>query len=256
MTGKAPSAASCAKCGAAASGRFCTSCGTALEPVACARCGGTVPAASKFCPECGQATSATAAKADRRNLVPWAIGAGLLVVILALVARQESGNRPDAAPTAPLAGAGEAGTPPDISQMTPRERFDRLYNRVMQASEAGDTATVAQFTPMALMAYADLDQVDADARYHAAMLRMHTGDNPGAAALADSILIDQPGHLFGWLIRGALARFGRNDAALSQAQADFLRNYEAESAAGRPEYADHKTALDRFKAQAEGKPAP
>jgi hypothetical protein len=121
----------------------------------------------------------------------------------------------------------------------------------MQASESGDTAQVAQFTPMALLAYADLPEVDADARYHAAMLRMHTGDPAGARALGDSILIDQPGHLFGWLIRGALARWDRDDAALAQSQADFLRNYEPEIAAGRPEYADHRFALDQFKSQAE-----
>ena len=38
---------------------------------------------------------------------------------------------------------GPAGTPPDISNMSPKERYDRLYNRVMRAAESGDQATVA-----------------------------------------------------------------------------------------------------------------
>ena len=57
-----------------------------------------------------------------------------------------------------------AGAAPDISQLSPRERFDRLFNRIMQAAEQGDTAQVRRFTPMALGAYAQLDTIDADAR--------------------------------------------------------------------------------------------
>ena len=41
--------------------------------------------------------------------------------------------------------------------MTPRERFDRLFNRIMQAAERGDSAQVERFTPMALGAYHQLD---------------------------------------------------------------------------------------------------
>ena len=60
--------------------------------------------------------------------------------------------------------------------MSPRERFDRLYNRIMTAAENGDEGTVTNFTPMALSAYSMLDTVDADARYHAALIKLHTGD--------------------------------------------------------------------------------
>jgi hypothetical protein len=136
--------------------------------------------------------------------------------------------------------------------MTPRERFDRLYNRVMQASEAGDTASVARFTPMALLAYTGLDQVDADARYHAAMLRLHTGDPDGARALADSILTAAPGHLFGYLVRGALARWDGNQPELQAVSREFVSRYPEELKAGRPEYRDHQVALERFLQQAKG----
>jgi hypothetical protein len=144
-----------------------------------------------------------------------------------------------------------AGPAPDISQMTPRERFDRLFNRVMQAAERRDTAQVERFTPMALGAYAQLDSVNADARYHAAELRLQVGDMSGALALADTILARNPGHLFGYIVRGTAAGFQGDTAAARQADREFLSHYQAERAANRIEYREHEPAIERFKQQAE-----
>jgi hypothetical protein len=138
------------------------------------------------------------------------------------------------------------GVPPDISNMSPRERFDRLYNRVMSAAQGGDEATVRRFTPMALLAYSQLDSLDADARYHAALLEVHTGDVAGPTALADTILAQNPGHLFGYVIQGTVARWQKNQKALGRAYAGFLQHYDAELKARRPEYADHKASIDEF----------
>ncbi|MGE0552908.1 MAG: zinc ribbon domain-containing protein [Gemmatimonadales bacterium] len=240
--------AACPKCGATASGRFCSECGTAVTPGSCRQCGKPVPSASKFCPECG-APAGGGPHRGRGDLIPWIVGAGLLVVILVLVARQDRAAAPEA-PAAPFAGAAGGGAPPDISNLSPRERFDRLYNRVMQASESGDTAQVAQFTPMALMAYGDLGQVDADARYHAAMLRLHTGDPAGAQFLADSILAEHPSHLFGLMVEGAIARWNQDDAGRTRVERAYLAAYEKEIASGLPEYREHQTALENFRSQA------
>jgi hypothetical protein len=146
--------------------------------------------------------------------------------------------------------AGPAGPAPDISRMTPRERFDRLFNRIMQAAEQGDTGQVVRFTPMALGASAQLDTEDADARYHAAVLRLQTGDAAGADALADTILAQDPGHLFGYVVRGAAARLRGDSAALARSRRDFLARFPAESAAGRPEYRDHAPVIEEFKSEA------
>lgn len=146
----------------------------------------------------------------------------------------------------------EAAVAPDISALSPRERFDRLFNRVMRAAEQGDEATVSNFAPMALGAYAMLDAVDADARYHAALIALHTGNIPGASALADTILAEAPGHLFGYVVRGTIARFERNDAVLRQAYRDFLAHYPAEQKRARPEYEDHARALEEFRSSAGG----
>ncbi|MGE3616518.1 MAG: hypothetical protein AB7L66_11660 [Gemmatimonadales bacterium] len=155
---------------------------------------------------------------------------------------------PAAAPeaAAPFAGQAADGGPPDLSQMSPREQFDRLYNRVMQASEAGDQATVTQFSPMALQAYGMLDEFDADARYHAAMIRLTTGDAAGAAALADTILAGNPNHLLGLVVQANVARARKDDNGFRKAQQRFLAEYATEEAAGHQEYADHKVILDQF----------
>jgi hypothetical protein len=146
---------------------------------------------------------------------------------------------------------GATGPAPDISTMTPQERFDRLFNRIMQAAERGDSVEVERFTPMALGAYQQLDSRDADARYHAAVLHLQVGDFAPALALADSILTESPGHLFGYLVRGTVARLQNNPAAQAQAERDFLAHYAQETAAKRVEYLEHQPALDEFKKEAE-----
>jgi hypothetical protein len=213
-------------------------------------CGSPLAPGVRFCPVCGRATAAGAEPrgADR---TPWIIAgaalAGLLVVVLLMLLR----GAPQSAAVAPVADADPgpmaAGAPPDISNMSPRDRFDRLYNRVMQAAQSGDEATVTRFTPMALTAYAQLDTLDADARYHAALLEVHTGDVAGPTAQADTILKQSPGHLFGYIIQGTVARWQKNQQGLERAYAGFLSHYDAELKAGRVEYEEHKMSLDEFR---------
>jgi hypothetical protein len=149
------------------------------------------------------------------------------------------------------ANGGPAGPAPDISAMTPRERFDRLYNRIMQASERGDSAEVGRFTPMALGAYEQLDRINVDARYHAAVLHLQVGDFAAARALADTILTESPGHLFGLVVRGEAAKLQGNPRARAQAQRDFLARYDAEMGAKRLEYLEHRPVVEEFKAEAD-----
>jgi hypothetical protein len=186
-----------------------------------------------------------------RWFVTGAVVAAVLVGGVALLLRgggvTPSAVAPAGGPEAPFAAGGAgAGPPPDISNMSPRERFDRLYNRVMQAAESGDEATVTTFTPMALSAYGMLDTIDADARFHAALIKLHTGDVPGANALADSILAQSPGHLFGYIVRGTVARFNKDDAGLKRSYADFLAHYDAEQKAARREYGEHPRSIADF----------
>lgn len=187
----------------------------------------------------------------------WLFAGVLSVGLVGFIAYRVAADKP--APEVPaMANAGSAGgvggpaapagqAPPDISQMTPRERFDRLFNRIMTAAEQRDSAQVQRFTPMALGAYAQLDQFDADARYHAAVLHLQVGDTGSARALADTILAETPGHLFGYVIRGSAAEIAKDQSGLAAARRDFARAFPAESASGRPEYRDHAPVIEEFR---------
>lgn len=250
----------CPACGTAAAGNFCSACGASLVRRTCAGCRAELSAQARFCHRCGRPAGAAPARAPlpSRERTAWIVAGGACLLLLAAILLKVVREAP--APAAPdMANAGAAtgdgapagGTPPDISRMTPRERFDRLFNRVMQAGEQNDTAQVERFTPMALGAYAQLDSVNADARYHAAVLRLQVGDVRGALALADTILARNPGHLFGYIVRGTAAATRGDTATARRAARDFLSHYDAELAANRIEYREHQPALEDFKRQAQ-----
>ena len=143
--------------------------------------------------------------------------------------------------------------PPDISQMSPEERANRLFNRVMMLAEAGKQDSVQFFLPMALGAYAQLPALDPDARYHVGMLQLAGGDANGALAQADTIRQSIPTHLFIYVLRAHAYQELGNSAAERRAYADFLRNEPAELARKRPEYGQdaHQNALNNFHAEAQ-----
>jgi hypothetical protein len=146
-----------------------------------------------------------------------------------------------------------SGRAPDISQLTPQERFLRLNNRVMEAASQGDSTTVINFTPMALGAYAQLDTVSQDDRYHAAILNAQVGRLAEALALADTMLRITPGYLLAYAVRGDIAGFQHDSTRMRAAYRDFQKAWPAESAARRAEYVDHQNVLDEFRKRAEGK---
>jgi hypothetical protein len=247
----------CPSCGAPVSGRFCSACGTSLTPRGCSHCGATLSPQARFCHRCGEPVDAepAAARPPGANGRAWLVAAALCAILLGgIVWRVERDQPAPAIPQMANPGAGAAGSPdvptgaaPDISRMSPRERFDRLFNRIMEAAQRGDSAQVLRFTPMALGAYTQLDTVDADARYHAAVLRLQTGDLAGARALGDTILRNSPGHLLGYVVLGSAAELAGDSAAAARARSEFDSHYAAESAADRPEYRDHAPVIEEFK---------
>jgi hypothetical protein len=146
-------------------------------------------------------------------------------------------------------GGNRPGAPPDISQMTPRERFLRLHDRVMSAAGSGDTATANRFTPMAIAAYGMLDSIDIDARYHAGALYIRAGNASAALALADSIQAESKDNLMAELLRLEVAQAQKNPAAETRARTAFLAHYDAQMAVKRPEYEEHKVMLADLRKQ-------
>jgi hypothetical protein len=202
------------------------------------------------------------ARSERTTwIVAWSAVALFIALIVYYVNHRTSGVAgPDMANAGNAGPAGAAGTPgagpgtrpgapPDISQMTPRERFLRLHDRVMGAAESGDTATANRFAPMAIAAYGMLDSVDIDARYHAGALYIRTGDNRAALALADTIQAESKNNLMAELLRLEVAQAQKNQSAETRARTAFLSHYDAQLALNRPEYVEHKAMLADIRKQ-------
>jgi hypothetical protein len=266
----------CTACGATASGRFCNQCGAAIAAT-CRQCGAALEKGSRFCGECGtpvpggSAPPETAAAGGspvaallREPRLPWVV-AGLigLALIAALViprareaggAGAETAQTPSAAPQqAPLAGgagAGGTGTPPDLSQMTPREAADRLFNRVMTAVSQGDTAQAARFLPMAIAAYQQVPELNADGRYHLATLHLVNGGYLAAGGQAQALLAANPNHLFGLFIAARAADGVGDREGAAELYRRFLTAYDTEFAKPLPEYREHAQGLPGMRDEA------
>jgi len=165
---------SCPNCGQSTTGQFCSHCGTSLT-------GALTPVTKNV-----------------QKILPWiAIGISIIALVVALAALFNRGSnavspipaRFSQSLSTPLS---ETGQPPDLSSMTPREAADRLFNRVMAASENGNNAEVSQFTPMALQAYHNLGTLDNDARYHVALLHLSANNSQSAQAQIDLLRKSEP----------------------------------------------------------------
>lgn len=265
-------ARTCPSCGAAAAGAFCSECGARVGPRTCSACQAPLSPQAQFCHRCGQPAAAAARRSaggvPASERTAWYVAAAAVTLLLALIVFKVVRDRPAAAApdmanagnsapgTAPgspdAGGALPTGRAPDISNLSPAERFLRLNNRVMDAAARADSATVVNFTPMALGAYSQLDSVTNDERYHAAVLHAQVGQIAAAQALTDTMLLRSPGYLLAYTLRGEIAEFQSDSAALRKAYADFRAHYDAEMAAKRPDYADHANVIADFRRKAGG----
>lgn len=254
----------CPSCAAEASGRFCPQCGVAIDAT-CRECQNPLPTGARFCNECGVTVSAqpTAVAATQPKL-PWAV-AGLAIVALAgvvIVPRMSAEPAAVAGVAAPFAAQGGAGAPGaaggamdptqiDLSSMTPRERADRLFNRVMEGMSGGDTTRIGFFTDMAIQAYGAVPERNADLYYHLGELYRVKGDVNAARAQADTILAMDPNHLFGLFGAATTEQARGNDAAARAFYQRFLDGYAAQVARNLPEYQEHQQGLPAMRAAAQ-----
>lgn len=256
----------CPNCGTETSGKFCSNCGAALAGASCLTCGAPLTAGAKFCHVCGtpmgapRRTAASAPASQQQHLIPWIV-AGVAVALLVVVFVARTGGpsssipagdgRGGASPAMPGAGPGGAATT-DLSSMTPREQADRLFDRVMRASENGNTQEVTFFGPMTLQAYTMVGPLDADARFHIGLVNASLSNPAAALAQADTIEKATPKHLFIFLIRWDVANRAKDTAGMRRAYRQFLDNYDQEMASGKEEYTMHRTRLEQFRDEARG----
>jgi zinc-ribbon domain len=219
--------------------RFCSDCGTKLN------------ANAGFCHNCGSPIHGHSSHDDRAtgnvrapstpgsNALRWGVPALALVALLVLSVVQLSsrGGATDSVARVPF-GTGTVQAP-DISSMSPEERADRLFNRVMRLSSEGKMDSAAFFGPMALGAIEALRPLDAHRRYDVGLVALVTGDVSSATAQGDTILAQRPTHLLG-LALAARAADARGDAAASKNfRRRLLAAESAEKARNLPEYTDH-----------------
>ncbi len=230
----------CPNCSAPVVGRYCAECGVPLAGATCASCRTPLTPGAKFCHDCG-APAGGAAKSQRTLgvMVPWAVAG---IALLAFIAR-EAGQRfastaPDVAEGAAPAMAA-APRAPDISQMTPRDRATRLYDRTMQARERGKTDSAAFFATMATMAYAQIPDLDADGRFEAGRVALIAAQPDLGKAQADTILSKHPNHLLGLILLEESALIGGNKAAAKSAHDKLVAAAKTEQDKPLPEYKAH-----------------
>jgi hypothetical protein len=248
----------CPTCAAPTSGRYCSECGAAVGDAVCAGCRSLLSPGAKFCHRCGTAVGAqpTVAHKSSATALPWAVAAIAMLALIALVAGQRFARRTPASESA--GGQLAAGSPdgairaPDISNLSPRERADRLFDRMMRLSSEGKADSVQFFAPMALSVYQSLP-LDADLRYDYGRVAEVAGESAIATAQADSILAADPNHLLGLVLAVRAAQLRGDSTAASGFRQRLLAAEPAESAKRLPEYERHQSDILEALAEARRK---
>jgi mono/diheme cytochrome c family protein/predicted nucleic acid-binding Zn ribbon protein len=221
----------------------CQSCGAALAPNA------------RFCHRCGtplEAAPASARSRPRRtSIVVYSVA--VVSVVGATLAAALFATRYQSEPALPALDESAVRVPStvDLSTMTPREAADRLFNRVMSASEGGDAEEAARFAPKAIAAYAQVTNLDADARYHLGLLHLLQDDLDQAREQIEILKQSVPRHLLALVLEHDVASRTGDAETAARAGAEFAAAYESEIATARPEYEAHKFSIDRFRAGAD-----
>src|SRR6476620_10970596 len=238
----------CPACSTPGTGHFCANCGASLETTTCEGCNASLSPGVRFCHRCGRPVGAGLKPAPAAVLAPapatatgsslaWIVAAISLVCLLAFFAgnfyKAKKSSTLDAPQNAlPQAGLDDRAQPPeeggqgavrapDISQLSPEERADRLYNRVMLLNSQGKSDSVMFFAPMALESYRLLSPMNADQRYDMGRIAEVAGAYPLAAAQADTILQQNPTHLLGLILAARVASLEKQPAK----QASFTTRF-------------------------------
>jgi hypothetical protein len=162
----------------------------------------------------------------------------------------------NALPQAGLDNRGGAGSDaegvraPDISSMSPQERADRLYNRVMMLATQGKTDSVQFFAPMALIAYQELSPLNADQRYDMGRIGEVAGALPLAKAQADTILRANPNHLLGLILEARVATLAGDTVGLHSYERRLIAAQASELTKNRDEYLRHRDDITNAVQQA------
>jgi hypothetical protein len=150
-----------------------------------------------------------------------------------------SGTAATSAEPTPSAGLSNSVRAPDISQMTPRERAARLFDRIMRLDEEGKKDSVMLFASMAIPTFQSLQPLDAHMRYDLGRVAAAAGELDLAQAQADTILGARPQHLLGLILAIKTAEARGDNAAVARLRSRLVAAEAAERAANLEEYQLH-----------------
>ncbi|HEY0928592.1 MAG TPA: zinc-ribbon domain-containing protein [Gemmatimonas sp.] len=240
------------------SGGFCAACGAALSAGAkfCHRCG--TPAGEGAGPtRPGNAASGGAAPGSAASVLPWGVAFVALLALVAMFAGRNFGaakgsgidgssnSLPTQAVDGPAMGGAGAGPAPNIGDLSPSERANRLYQRMMTYVQDGKVDSVAFFAPMAMASHEMLESPTADERYHHGRIAEVTGNAAVTRAQADTILKASPDDLLGLLLAARGARMDNDTKAAAGFDKRLLDALQVQLASERPDYQMHRGEIDR-----------
>lgn len=262
----------CSRCGRAAEGAFCSWCGAALGSRDCTRCGAELEPGARFCNQCGaplaeegaagaeagaggdgDPPAGTGRSTDVSQLGWWVAGGTLVALILIVaypVLRQDAVAPDGGATPAEGAAPGAGASSVDLSSMTPREAADQLFDRVMRAASAGDSAEVRGFLPMSIQAYERARPLDVDGLFHLALMRYTGGDGEGALATALEGLEEHPSHLLNLGMAAQAAVLTGAEEVARGHYGTLLDVWDEELGRGVPEYEAHGNMLPGLRQEA------
>lgn len=206
----------------------------------------------------------SASRESRTNALPWIVAALAFLAVFAMAAGRGFNARRGGAvassqnslPQIPLddreasPDAQSGVRAPDISNLSPQERADRLYNRVMLLAGQGKVDSVQFFAPMAINAYQMLAPLNTDQRYDMGRIGEVAGAIPLAKAQADTILRDNPNHLLGLILEARLATLAGDTTKLHSYERSLVAAQKAELATKRDEYVRHQADITNALQQA------
>ena len=224
---------------------------------------------AKFCHRCGTPAGtqrAGASAAVGRDPLPWAVALIALCALIALVAAPRIGASRGSTLDAPITAipqpgldfpapmGGRGGRAPDISAMSPEERANQLYDRIMQLDGEGKTDSV-QFIAlnMFIPQLRSMEPLDLHLRYDLGRVGVAAQAADVATAQADTILRESPNHLLGLALAIRAARFRGDETAAREFERRLLAVEQTERARNLPEYALHPEDIDLALAEARRK---
>lgn len=176
-------------------------------------------------------------------MLKWGLPAAAIIVLVALSFYRLGSGSTAQTPEEKTPLASGAITLPDISSMSPEERANRLFNRVMSFSSEGKADSAAFFAPMALASIEALTPVTLHSRYDMGLVALASGDIPKASAQSDTILKESPTHLLGLSLAARVADARGDSKAAKAIRQKLVAAEKSERAKALPEYQDHDADL-------------